>query len=239
MEQAYEKHPLKINVDPENKSLTRIELAVLIWVALIVIIGIVSSHVSLTWFENVYVREDGFIENLTLFPLLAAAFVSGVYIVTLSKQKSRTFSFVMISIFTFSIFVAGEEISWGQRLFNIQSSDFFNQYNAQRETNLHNLVVGDKKINKIVFSQLLTAVVACYLILLPMLYRKNNRLKAVVDAIGIPVPRRYQIWACMLLFISIILIPTGKNAEILEVGIVHLFFLILLYPQNKPIFRRS
>src|SRR5690606_21563640 len=105
--------------------------------------------------------------------------------------------------------------------------------------NLHNLVVGDKKINKIVFSQLLTAVVACYLILLPMLYRKNNRLKAVVDAIGIPVPRRYQLWACMLLFISIILIPTGKNAEILEVGIVHLFFLILLYPQNKPIFRRS
>lgn len=222
-----------------SKPLTWFEFAVLASVTLIVVIGIISSRIAVNWFENVYVIEDGFIETLTLFPLLAAAVTSGVYLVKLTKQKSRTFSVVMGCICVFSIFIAGEEISWGQRVFDRSSSDFFTQYNAQQETNLHNLVVGDKKINKIVFSQLMTVGVAAYLIALPVLYSKKEYWKSLIDSIGIPVPRPYQIWSCILLFLSIAFIPSGKNAEILEVGIVHLFLLILLYPRNMHVFRKA
>ena len=37
------------------------------------------------------------------------------------------------------IFGAGEEISWGQRIFNVESSEYFLENNAQGETNLHNM----------------------------------------------------------------------------------------------------
>ncbi len=37
------------------------------------------------------------------------------------------------------IFVAGEEISWGQRIFEIKNPDYFNQHNVQAELSLHNL----------------------------------------------------------------------------------------------------
>ena len=40
------------------------------------------------------------------------------------------------------LYVAGEEISWGQRLFDIQTPEFFNEHNLQQETNLHNLFTG-------------------------------------------------------------------------------------------------
>ena len=52
----------------------------------------------------------------------------------------------------FFMFGAGEEISWGQRLFEIESSGFFDENNAQGEMNLHNLFVNDTKINKLEFS---------------------------------------------------------------------------------------
>ena len=35
-----------------------------------------------------------------------------------------------------------EEISWGQRIFGIESNEFFKTYNDQQETNLHNTFQG-------------------------------------------------------------------------------------------------
>ena len=40
---------------------------------------------------------------------------------------------------TVVLFVAGEEISWGQNHLLFNNSDFFAENNLQRETNLHNL----------------------------------------------------------------------------------------------------
>ena len=53
-------------------------------------------------------------------------------------------------------FGAGEEISWGQRIFHIESSKFFNENNSQKETNLHNMIVDGVKLNKLIFSNLLS-----------------------------------------------------------------------------------
>ena len=37
-----------------------------------------------------------------------------------------------------SLFIFGEEISWGQNIFDFKVATFFVQYNIQEETNLHN-----------------------------------------------------------------------------------------------------
>ena len=101
------------------------------------------------------------------------------------------------------------------------------------------MVVGGKKVNKIVFSQILYTSVCIYLLLFPYFYNRNSAIRRWVNHHGIPVPQWYQSLSCLMLFISILLIPHGKNAEILEVGITYIFMLILLFPQNLEIFRPS
>lgn len=222
----------------DNK-LTSLEILVVTFVFVGVMIGVIGAHISIDWFEEVYAVEDGWIENLTLLPLVAIIVVGITYIKKLYSVRSKVFVIIISLSVLFGVFVIGEEISWGQRIFKVESSTFFLENNAQQETNLHNLVVGGKKINKIIFSQLITLCLAFYLIVLPWLYSKRVTWQHLIDYAGIPVPRLYQIVSCLLLFISIAFIPSGKNAEILEFGITHLFVLIYIYPKNKHVFRKK
>jgi hypothetical protein len=70
------------------------------------------------------------------------------------------------------VFGAGEEISWGQRILNIESSEFFVKHNAQREINIHNLIVNGKKINKIIFGTSLGVCIGAYFLSLWTLEKK-------------------------------------------------------------------
>ncbi|SFT14886.1 hypothetical protein [Sphingobacterium wenxiniae] len=217
--------------------LTIVEIVLLIFTGILVTVGVVIANIDVAWYENVYAVEDGFVENWTVVPLLVAAVYAFYLFVKIGRYKTWHFKAILLFIAFFSIFVAGEEISWGQRLFNIESSEFFKENNAQGETNLHNMVVGGKKVNKIVFSQLITVAIGAYLLVFPILYDKKTGFRRWVDRFGIPIAQRYQIVACLLLFLSILLIPTGKNAEVLEAGITTLFLLIFLFPRNWYVYR--
>ncbi|SLN51815.1 hypothetical protein ROG8370_02304 [Roseovarius gaetbuli] len=85
-------------------------------------------------------------------------------------------------------FASGEEISWGFRLFHWQPNEFFLQNNAQQETNLHNLVVGDVKLVKTVFGSGLTVVIMLYLLVMPLLYTRLGFVRRIADAVAAPVP---------------------------------------------------
>ncbi|TDS10971.1 hypothetical protein [Sphingobacterium paludis] len=219
--------------------LSPLEILLLVFTSTIVVTGVVISRINVQWFEEVYAVEDGFVENWTLVPLLFATIYALYQVASHGRYKTWHFNVLMLLVALFSFFVAGEEISWGQRVFDVQSSEFFKQHNSQAETNLHNMVVGDKKINKIVFSQLLTGGIAFYLLVLPLLYSKKTGVKSFVDKVGLPIAQLYQIAACLLLFGSILFIPSGKNAEILEAGITTLFLLIFLFPQNAWVFEKE
>ncbi|QNL48281.1 hypothetical protein H8S90_15930 [Olivibacter sp. SDN3] len=222
-----------------SDKLNSLEIAVVTFAFIGVAVGVIGANISVDWFEEIYAVEDGIIENLTLVPLFVIIVVGITYIKNLRFIRSKLFVIIISLSVLFAAFVIGEEISWGQRVFNVESSAFFLENNAQQETNLHNLVVGGQKINKIVFSQLIIVCLAFYLILLPWLYHKKPKWQQFIDYAGIPLPRTYQIIACLVLFISISFIPSGKNAEILEFGITHLFALIYVFPKNKHIFRKK
>ncbi|MGO3109662.1 MAG: hypothetical protein ACTIJ8_14440 [Sphingobacterium sp.] len=223
----------------KTSHLTVLEIIVLIFITTLVCTGIIIARIDISLFEEVYVAEDGFVENWTVLVMLVAAMYALYNYGTLRKAKTFHFKLTMIMIALFSLFIAGEEISWGQRIFGVESSEFFKANNGQGETNLHNLIVGGVKVNKIVFSQLLILVTSFYLILLPILYEKNGKIREIVDRFGLPIARLYQVVGCLVLFASILLIPSGKNAEILEVGITTLFLLIFLFPKNKHVFLRE
>lgn len=220
------------------EDLTLIEKVILLFVFVLLVIGVAASWIDVSWFNNVYVIEDGFIEWLTVLPLLIIVVVAISYLVKLSSKKSWLFSVTMCVLALLCFFVAGEEISWGQRIFQIESSSFFKKNNAQAETNLHNLVVGGVKVNKLIFSQLLILGAVIYLTVFPYLFKNKNWFKRLVNTFGIPVVRPYQILALVVTAI-LIAVCQGRNSELLEFAGCFLFLLIVAFPQNKEAFTKQ
>lgn len=204
----------------------------------VVITGVVLSHVDLEYYQGVYTREDGFVEWLTVFGLLAGASTCFYRAKVLAKFRSPWFVLGLVGMGCLFIFGAGEEISWGQRIFNWHIPEFFAKNNSQGETNLHNLVVGGTKINKLVFGLFLTICVVIYFLILPVLYRKVEKIKDLVDKFAVPIPKNTHIIAYLTLFGLSQLIVGHKPGEILEFGGCWIFYLMILEPFNRPIFSR-
>ncbi len=81
--------------------------------------------------------EDGVFEYLTsLFYFLAFIF----FVLSLSKLKSVFINFYIIVLALACFFIGMEEISWGQRIFNIKTPESYKKLNYQEEYNLHNLI---------------------------------------------------------------------------------------------------
>ena len=85
-------------------------------------------------------KEDGLLENIQ--PILYL--LAGIYSLKTStrffrsnKPKFYGIFFALLSLGLF--FNAGEEISWGQRIFNIQTPEKYQAINAQKEITIHNL----------------------------------------------------------------------------------------------------
>lgn len=223
----------------KGNALNRIEITVLIFVFVLYVIGIVASWINQKWFEEVYVVEDGFIEWLTVLPLLITSVIALTYLAKLSSKRSWMFSVVVLMIAGFCFFSAGEEVSWGQRIFHIKTPEYFAEHNTQDELNIHNLVVDGESVNKLVFSQLFIAAAVLYLVGLPILYNKNLNFKNFTNRAGVPVARLYQIIASALVFALPSLSPSDKRSELLEFGACFMFMLIVLYPQNREVFRKK
>ena len=138
-------------------------------------------------------------------------------------------------------FGAGEEISWGQRIFGIESSEFFSENNAQQETNLHNMVVGDVKLNKLIFSNLMSIAFGIYFLVLPILWNKSPKLKSLLDKFGISVPRPIHV-IIFIIATLLVLIPIdhSRKWEVWEYVFALIMFLIVFNPWNsKEIFSKT
>jgi hypothetical protein len=219
-----------------NSSLTKTEAAILYLTFGLLIFGIVMANLDPVWFDLCYVVEDGFIEWMTVLPLLIICVVTARRIKLLVAHRTFWFLISASLLIGFCVFAVGEEISWGQRLLNTRSPAFFKSYNSQKETNLHNLVLQGKSINLIVFSRLMIVGMAFYLLVLPYLYSRKKWVKQWVDKLAVPLPKTYQVIALFLVFGLISLIPSGKRAELLEFGTCFLLLSIILFPKNPWVF---
>ena len=140
----------------------------------------------------------------------------------------------------FFMFGAGEEISWGQRLFEIESSGFFDENNAQGEMNLHNLVVNDTKINKLVFGKGLALMLLLYLAVLIPLYRRKLAAQRFMDKLAIPIAANYQIVAYILVLLVVqVLMDSSRKGEMLEFSGSFVFLLNVVFPYNRSLFQAS
>lgn len=139
------------------------------------------------------------------------------------------------------LFGAGEEISWGQRVFDIQTPAALAERNAQRELNLHNLTFEwngrTVKVNRLVFGRGLAIGVVLYLFVLAPLYRRNARFSALVDRWAIPIPTAVQ----TLAYIAVVAVVEGlvaspKRGEMTEFAGAIVIVLNIAFPLNRAIY---
>ena len=217
----------------QNHKLSIIEKTVLIIVFLLMVAGIIISLVNKTWFEQKYVEEDGFIEDITLLPLAALTLTAITILARNSRRRNLFFFLTYFFIAAGSFFVLGEEISWGQRIFNFKTTEYFKEHNTQDEMNIHNLILDGEKLNKIIFTDVLVVGVIIYLVGFPLLYKRNPGFRNFIDKAAVPIPRLYQVISCGLVFGLSFLTFNDKGAELLEFGASSIFMLILFYPLNR------
>ena len=81
---------------------------------------------------NLHGLEDDFFETATAI----LAFVTALLFLISGKLGAHT-SYLFAAAY---LLFAFEEINWGQRIFGIDSPDYFKNYNWQKEINLHNFL---------------------------------------------------------------------------------------------------
>jgi len=85
------------------------------------------------------VREDHLLEWIQSLTYFASSILALFVAVHLLRNQERILGWLYIGLFMGLLFVAIEEISWGQRIFGLESPEFFMEFNRQEETNVHNL----------------------------------------------------------------------------------------------------
>ena len=197
---------------------------------------IIVSTVFLFYYSrsvyNLFVEEDGIIEYSTAVLLLSVS----IYFINKLLKKSKVISSKNIGIILFSIiffFGFGEEISWGQRIFNVETPLFFSENNLQSETNIHNLMIGGVKLNKLIFTNGLFFIFLFYFLAGPYLYTKSNNVKSIINRFSIVIPKYSQsiIFICSTIIIYIF--DHDRISEIWECLFAFTMLITSISPLNK------
>ena len=155
-------------------------------------------------------HEDGLIETFGAIMFLISSVGFGLaYFRSSCSQNDhmgqiglarKNIFYLLLSLFFLLAFL--EEISWGQRIFGIETPTAIAKVNRQKEINIHNLEWfhgRDKSGNRKLFLQLLlngdrlfSIFWFVYCVCIPLLEKYNQRMKKVFAKIRLPViPLQY------------------------------------------------
>jgi hypothetical protein len=92
------------------------------------------------------------------------------------------------------LFGAGEEISWGQRILNIETPDIIKKQNAQKEITLHNLNLFQTKLKDekgilkyFTIGKIFRMFSFAFFLLLPLFVIISSWMKKLMNDINVPV----------------------------------------------------
>lgn len=180
-----------------------------------------------------YAAEDGLVEYLTAVFLLVSAFVLWGH----TRRAALWRPALLLGFYgLLFFFAAGEEISWGQRIFDLQPNEFFMENNKQAEITLHNLVVADVSLASFLFGNVLTVTLLMYLVVLPLMYPRFAWVQAFVRALMVPVPRPAHAAITLGMTAIILWIDLPRQWEVYEAGFSVLALSIFLNPANRALF---
>ena len=129
--------------------------------------------------QHAVAREDGMLEWAQMCIFLLCSIFFGVLSFRLSGPKSYK---IMYRLFAVGFFLmAGEEISWGQRLLGIETPDVLKAINVQDEINLHNSL-------GYLADHLFVVAVLAYGSVFPVIAHMSPFFRKLFDKLGLPLP---------------------------------------------------
>jgi hypothetical protein len=157
-------------------------------VGAVVMFGVWVIYLSLTSvasYRNL-IREDRFIEYASSILWFLAAICLLVAMVYAKRRGTRLWPYWILLLFF--IACGGEEISWGQRIFNIETPEALKAVNVQDETNVHN--IGSISI----FSNSFFLVALGFFFVLPYLAKRKPTVGQFLEKRSFPLPGRFAVY---------------------------------------------
>jgi hypothetical protein len=194
--------------------------------------GLVIARSNLEAFERWFTAEDGIVETLTALAFLAGAVACGGRLLAFRRARTPRRRRFIALLSLVLVAAAGEELSWGQRLFGVPTPAVIARHNAQKETNVHNIRVGGVKLNVIV-EPVITFVFLLCLTASPIAYRRLPTVQRVADTWGVPIPRARHVLTFAVAGGLIYATPSTKNWEVFEFAVAMTLALVTLFPANE------
>jgi hypothetical protein len=166
-------------------------------VANLLLMGFIGAF---AWLEAAYpnayyrsVQEDQALEWASFYSFFVAG---GVFAMAASRQRrtSGALPWFLVGLSLFCVFVAMEEISWGQRVFGHRPPDYFLAENFQQELNLHNMASADVRMNAFRGIILGYGVLLPLFALIPFLRRFFDRIALVPPPIELTPSMFAMFW---------------------------------------------
>ena len=105
----------------------------------ILVVGAVMATIPFPRVFRRVIDEDSLVENIQFSLILAAAVFFAWSSARLLRGGRAGFGVLYALVALATFFVAGEEISWGQRILGLRTPDALEAINWQREISVHNI----------------------------------------------------------------------------------------------------
>lgn len=103
------------------------------------VMGMVVAKLLTPALYRYAIREDNVVEYATCFAYLLACTFAVALALDLHRQREQVYALLYFLLSAGLFLIAMEEISWGQRIFNIETPGFFERYSQKKEINVHNM----------------------------------------------------------------------------------------------------
>ena len=214
------------------KQVHQIDQLILGLIVFVLMMAVGIYLVSPSYFALSFAAEDRLVEYGTAVALFVAACILFRNAMSLRSHGTKlaiglTFFYALMFFFG-----AGEEVSWGQRIFGWETSEAMKEINRQDETTIHNIEIGGVALTKHLFGPILTVAILLYLLVLPFVYPNFAKFKCAIDRIALPVPGTRHAVLALIGSIIIAIIDVDRKWEVYELVFGLLVVSIFLFPQN-------
>lgn len=163
------------------------------------IVAISFTNVNLYTF---LIREDGIIENISAILWGLAFIISSIHLTKKIRKKTHVWYYYIpdMILIAFFFICLGEEISWGQRIFEIRTPELLKTVNVQNEITLHN--IGSISV----FSNIFFLLTILFYLVFPFLISKYYNLRIIAHFFDLPIPTinaSYIFIICLIIWLMV------------------------------------
>jgi len=142
-------------------------------------------HMNYNYLPRLWLQEDGIYESIAALACIGA----GLAVVWITGRSTFTGNWVLFwscALALSLLILGGEELSWGQRIFDFQTPEFIADSNYQREFNLHNSTLIQSQNNAL--SVYLAKLLVIYLVIFPLFVKAFPSAHRMAENLSVPVP---------------------------------------------------